>query len=73
MNGLDLPEVYEIRVGGALDEHWAGWFDGLQITSAGAETIICGLMADQSALHGVLVKIGDLGLHLISVRRLSAG
>ena len=61
---------YEIRVEGALDRHWAAWFDGLQVTSEGAETVISGPLPDQPALHGLLARVRDLGLCLISVRRL---
>ena len=46
------------------------WFNGLQISAQGEETVICGLLADQPALHGLLTKVRDLGLCLISVRRL---
>ena len=59
---------YEIRVEGVLDSQWAAWFDGLQVSDDGEETVISGLLADQPALHGVLAKIRDLGLCLISVR-----
>jgi len=61
---------YEIRVEGALDRHWAAWFEGLQVRSGDAETVISGRIADQPALHGLLAKVRDLGLCLISVRRL---
>ncbi len=61
---------YEIRVEGALDRHWAAWFEGLQVTNGDAETVISGPLADQPALHGLLAKVRDLGLCLISVRRL---
>ena len=64
---------YEIRVDGVLDSRWAAWFDGLQISDDGEETVISGLLADQPALHGLLAKIRDLGLCLISVRRLDTG
>jgi hypothetical protein len=67
------PAWYEIRVAGVLDGWWAAWFDGLQISGQGEETVISGLLADQPALHGVLTKVRDLGLCLISVRRLDAG
>ena len=63
------PARYEIRVEGVLDGRWAAWFDGLQISGQGNETVICGLLADQPALHG-LTKVRDLGLCLICVRRL---
>jgi hypothetical protein len=65
------PARYEIRVAGVLDSRWADWFDGLHISSQGGETVICGLLADQPALHGLLTKVRDLGLCLISVRRLA--
>ena len=67
------PARYEIRVAGVLDVRWAEWFGGLQISGEGEETVICGLVADQSALHGLLTKVRDLGLCLISVRRLDTG
>jgi hypothetical protein len=67
------PAEYEIRVAGVLDSRWAAWFDGLHVSGQGDETVICGLVADQSALHGLLTKVRDLGLCLISVRRLDTG
>ena len=67
------PAQYEIRVAGVLDGLRADWFDGLQISGRVEETVICGLVADQSALHGLLTKVRDLGLCLISVRRLDSG
>jgi hypothetical protein len=67
------PGHYEIRVAGVLDGRWAAWFDGVQIIGQGEETVIRGLLADQAALHGLLTQIRDLGLCLISVRRLDTG
>ena len=67
------PAKYEIRVSGLLDSRWAAWFSGLQISSQGEQTIISGLLADQSVLHGLLIRVRDLGLCLISVRRLDTG
>ena len=67
------PARYEIRVDGVLDSRWAAWFDGLQISVQGEETVLCGMLADQPALHGLLTKVRDLGLCLISVRRLDTG
>ena len=64
---------YEIRLQGHLQSRWAAWFDGLQVSDDGEETVISGLLADQPALHGLLAKIRDLGLCLISVRRLDTG
>jgi hypothetical protein len=60
---------YEIRVEGVLDSRWEAWFDGLQVISEDEQTVISGPLADQSALHGLLAKVRDLGLCLISVRR----
>ena len=70
MSGSGWPARYEIRVDGVLDDRWADWFGGLQVSSEGTQTVILGVLADQPALHGVLAKIRDLGLCLISVRRL---
>jgi hypothetical protein len=70
VTGAGRPMHYEIRIEGSLDSRWADWFEGLQVTNDGAETVITCLLADQPALHGVLAKVRDLGLCLISVRRL---
>jgi hypothetical protein len=67
-----LNSRYEFRVRGILDRRWTAWFGDLQVTSDGGETVICGPVADQAALHGLLVKVRDLGLFLISVRHLDA-
>ena len=67
------PARYEIRVKDVLDSRWAAWFEGLRVIGEGEETVICGLFMDQPALHGLLLKIRDLGLCLISVRRLGPG
>jgi hypothetical protein len=66
------PARYEIRVEGVLDSRWAAWFGGLRIETDDTQTIISGSLADQAALHGVLTRIGDLGLSLISVCRLDS-
>jgi hypothetical protein len=59
---------YEIRVRGRLDCRWAAWFDGLSLSHQGdGTTTICGFIVDQAALHGVLQKVRDLGLPLVSV------
>lgn len=73
MSGSGWPAHYEIRVDGVLDDRWADWFGGLHISSEGTQTVMAGLLADQPALHGLLAKIRDLGLCLISVRRLGSG
>jgi len=64
--------VYEIRVKGHLDGRWSEWFDGLKITNLeNGEAMLSGEIVDQSALHGVLIKVRDLSLPLVAVR--SAG
>ena len=61
-------EDYEIRVRGQLDSHWSAWFEGLTLTPLeNGETLIAGPIQDQAALHGILAKIRDLGLQLVSV------
>ena len=65
---------YEIRVEGHLEARWAAWFDGLTLThGSDGTTIIHGPVADQAALHGLLQKIRDLGLPLISVNHVAPG
>ena len=73
MSASGQPARYEIRIEGLLDSHWAAWFEGLHLSDDGTQTVISGPLADQPALHGLLVKIRDLGLCLISVRRLDSG
>lgn len=59
---------YEIRLKGHLDTRWAAWFDGLSLTHhSDGTTVIHGRIADQAALHGLLQKVRDTGLPLISV------
>jgi hypothetical protein len=61
---------YEIRVKGVLDSGWSAWFAGLRVTSdEPGQTTISGAVADQAALHGLLAKVRDLGLPLVSVRQ----
>lgn len=65
------PGSYELRVGRHLDDHWAEWFGSLALSrEADGTTILRGPVADQAALHGLLIKIRDLGVTLISVRAL---
>jgi hypothetical protein len=62
------PDRYEIRVKGHLADRWAGWFDDMTLTrQADGTTVLDGPVADQSALHGLLRKVSDLGLPLVSV------
>jgi hypothetical protein len=61
-------QYYEIRLKGHLEARWVKWFDGLAITrEENGNTLLSGLVADQAALHGLLKKIRDLGLPLVSV------
>jgi hypothetical protein len=62
------PGLYEIRIKGHLDNRWADWFEGLTVTlEDNGETLLTGPVVDQSALHGLLRKVRDLGMPLISV------
>jgi hypothetical protein len=66
--GRHEPRRYEIRLKGHLDARWAAWFDGLNLTrESDGTTIISGPVVDQAALHGLLAKVRDLGLPLVSV------
>lgn len=67
---LSRPTIYRFKVQGELDAGWAAWFEDLTVTARQDETIITGPVADQAALHGLLAKIRDLGLPLISVDRI---
>ncbi len=73
------PETYEILVQGQLDDLWKHWFAGMSLSSLEngesgiACTLIAGQVTDQSALHGLLIKIRDLNLELLSVRRIKPG
>ena len=63
--------LYEIRVKGHLDQHWSDWFGGMALSNeANGDTVISGSVADQAALHSVLIKIYNLNLTLISVLRI---
>ncbi len=64
-------QIYRLTLQGHLDSTWSDWFDGLTITLAdGGETILIGPVVDQTALHGLLIKIRDLGLPLLALTRL---
>jgi hypothetical protein len=68
------PIYYEIHVRGQLDSHWSAWFDGLQVSpQENGETVIAGPLPDQAALRGLLTKIFDLRLELLSVSRIVPG
>lgn len=63
---------YEIRVEGCLTAQWAEWFDDLEIIQENDQTLLTGPVADQAALFGLLKKVRDLGLVLVSIQRISA-
>ncbi len=66
--------LYEIRIKGHLDDRWADWFEGLTITlEDNGNTLLAGPVADQAELHGLLGKVRDLGMPLLSVNRLKPG
>lgn len=71
--GSSRPTVYEVRIKGHLGPDWADWFEGAAVSSlADGDTLLVGPMVDQAALHAVLRRVRDLGLTLVSVRRLQA-
>ena len=66
--------LYEIRIKGHLDNRWADWFEGLAITlEDNGETLLTGPVVDQAALHGLLRKVRDLAMPLLSVTRVRPG
>ena len=67
------PTIYEIRVAGNLSPHWMDWFEGLTIIPEDNETRLIGPVADQAALFGLLKKVRDLGLSLLSVNQVPQG
>lgn len=68
------PIVYQIRLQGHLGRQWTDWFGGLSITlEENGETLLTGPVVDQPALHGLLKKVRDLGMPLLSVVRIQAG
>jgi hypothetical protein len=70
-NWRDREAAYEIRVEGVLDDSWSVWLGGLDVRPRDSgETVLTGPVRDQAALHGLLNKIRDLGLVLLSVKRI---
>lgn len=64
------PMIYQIRIRGHLDSQWSDWFEGLTITlEENGDTLLSGFVVDQAALHGLLKKVRDLGLPLVSVNQ----
>jgi hypothetical protein len=69
-----MPIYYYIRVKGHLENHWSAWFDDMTISNeANGAAVLRGQLADQAALHGVLMKIRDLGLPLLAVTTVALG
>lgn len=70
----DGPVVYQIKIKGHLEEYWADWFGHLTITlEEDGNTLLTGSVVDQAALYGLLRKVRDLGLPLLSVNRVEGG
>ncbi len=71
---MSETETYEIRIRGHLDNRWSAWFDGMElIADDDGSTLIRGRVVDQAALHGLIQKVRDLGLTLISVTDTQTG
>ena len=74
---VDQPMEYEIEIQGRLEERWSHWFDDMNIsvrseTGEPTVTVLSGLVADQSALHGLLNRIRDLSIPLLSVQLMNS-
>ena len=66
--------IYQIRIKGHLGHQWTDWFEGLTITlEDNGDTLLTGPVVDQAALHGLLKKVRDLGMPLLSVNRVEPG
>ena len=66
-----IPVIYEVKIKGHLDEQWADWFEGMTFThESDSTTTLCGPVVDQAALYGLLIKMRDLDLPLLSVNRI---
>ena len=71
--GVHAAAHYELRIEGHLDEHWSAWFGGLTLIRVDdGTTILRGAVTDQAELHGLLAKVRDLGMSLISVKAVPA-
>jgi hypothetical protein len=72
--GPDEPTIYQIRIKGHLGSHWTGWYEDMTITlEEDGTTLLTGPVVDQAALHGLLRKVRDMGLPLLSVNRIQPG
>jgi hypothetical protein len=71
---MSETETYEIRIHGRLAGRWSAWFDGMELVDdADGSTLIRGQVADQAALHGLIQKVRDLGLPLLSITHTQTG
>jgi hypothetical protein len=73
-NDTDVKMIYQIKVSGTMDKRWVGWFDEMQITTEMRQdgnpiTVLTGPVIDQVALRGLITKLWDLNIELISVQR----
>jgi hypothetical protein len=69
-----MATEYHIRLKGHMADHWSAWFDNMTICNqANGEAVLCGPLPDQAALHGVLIKIRDLGLPLLAITTVATG
>ena len=72
--GPDQPTTYRVRIKGHLGPEWTDWFGGLAITlEDNGDTLLTGLVVDQAALHGLLRRVRDLGMPLVSVSPMKGG
>jgi wyosine [tRNA(Phe)-imidazoG37] synthetase (radical SAM superfamily) len=70
---MHTPTFYEIRIKGHIGDSWSSWFEGLSLHhEENGQTVLRGAIVDQAALHGVLMRIRDLGLPLVSVNRVES-
>ena len=68
-NQSHTPVHYRIKLKGHLDDNWSEWFEGMDISTGGGETILTGQVADQAALHGLFIRIRDMNLTLLSAEQ----
>jgi hypothetical protein len=71
--GMSENEGYEIRIQGRLDPRWSAWFEGMEVVDDDGGTLIRGHVPDQAALHGLIQKVRDLGLPLLSITHTQTG
>ena len=65
-----IPAQYRIKLKGHLDRNWSDWFEQMAMSTEDDQTILTGPLSDQAALHGLLVRIRDLNLTLLTVERI---